>query len=111
MAPRAHKYGAKKVEVDGHKFPSKAEATRYLELKILQRGGMIFDLKLQPEFPLVVNGIKIGKYIADFSYTDQTGRHVVEDVKSPATRTREFIIKKKLVLALHGIDVIEVRRS
>jgi hypothetical protein len=67
------KYGAKKTEVDGFVFESKAEAHRYSELILAERAGEIFNLALQPVFPLIVNGKKVGKYIADFQYTDRTG--------------------------------------
>lgn len=110
--PKRHKYGAKKTVVDGITFPSKAEALRYAELKILLRAGQIADLTRQPRFPLVVAGQLVGTYIADFSYTDvATGKSVVEDVKSPATRTDVYRLKIKLLRALHGIDVVEVQRS
>ena len=74
----------------------------------MQRAGLISDLELQPRFALVVNGIKVGTYVADFSYVDKERGHVVEDVKSPATRTNVFLLKKRLMLACHGIDVSEI---
>lgn len=47
------------------------------------------------------------KYIADFVYTDnETGQTVVEDTKG--MRTKDYIIKRKLMLYLHGIRIKEV---
>ena len=124
------KYNATKVTVDGHTFDSKHEANRYLELKLLERAGEISDLRLQVEYELIPNQYDIeeryGKngrrlkpkevllerkccYVADFVYTDnRTGETVVEDTKSEATRTPEYIIKRKLVLAKYGIRIREV---
>lgn len=104
-----NKYGAKRTKVDGISFDSRSEAFRHEELKLLVRVGHIAELKPHPRFPLVVNGIVLGSYTADFQYRDlRTGLLVVEDVKSKPTRTRDFLMKKKLMLALHGIEVVEV---
>lgn len=105
---RKNKFGAVPVIVDGVRFASRAEAKRHAYLQVMQRAGLISDLKLQPRFALVVNGIKVGTYVADFSYVDKERGHVVEDVKSPATRTNVFLLKKRLMLACHGIDVSEI---
>ncbi len=82
---RGHKYAAQKVTVDGHEFPSKAEADRYCQLKLLVRASTIRDLELQPKFPLLApNGTEIGEYWADFAYTERLrgiDLEVVEDVK------------------------------
>ncbi len=51
-------------------FPSQAEARKYMELRMLQQHGAISDLKCQPVFHIEVNGVRLGKYIADFQYTD-----------------------------------------
>lgn len=50
----AHKFNAVKTVIDGHTFASKAEAARYAELKLLRRAGEIFELELQPKYPIVV---------------------------------------------------------
>lgn len=105
-------------------FDSKKEAQRYDELMLLLRAGKIRDLKLQPQFTLqeayiAPDGEKNGavRYKADFSYErptepDANGQvywvPVVEDVKSRATRTRDYIMKKKLMLERFGISVQEV---
>ena len=110
------KYGNKKTVIDGIEFDSKKEATRYQELKLLQRAGKISYLSRQVKFTLIpsqrVNGKVVERpvtYIADFKYWDnEEGRHVVEDVKSPATKTKEYIIKRKLLLYRFGIRIKEV---
>lgn len=76
-----HKFFAKAVTIDGHRFASKAEGARYVELRLLSKAGEIRGLVLQPRFTLHVGGVLIGAYIADFSYEDATGTRVVEDVK------------------------------
>ena len=103
-----NKFGAKKTVLDGITFASRAEAQRYADLKLLERIGEITELELQPAFDLVVNGHKVCRYIADFRYRKAaTGEAVVEDVKSAPTRTPEYRIKRKLMLACHGIEVLE----
>lgn len=103
-----NKYRAKKTVVDGIKFDSKREARRYQELRLLERAGEIARLNLQVRYPLEVNGHKIGRYTADFVYCDSDGMLVVEDVKSPATKkARDYVLRKKLMLAIHGIEIRE----
>lgn len=101
------KYGAIRTQVGDVTFDSRAEAHRYTQLLLLQRAGVISDLELQPKFPLVVNGIKIGTYIGDFSFIEG-GKRVTEDVKG--IRTPVYILKKKLVRALYGIEIVEVMK-
>ena len=109
--PKRSKYGNVKVEVDGHKFDSKAEGARYWDLKQLERAGEIADLELQPKFPLLVHGIRVAEYRADFRYRDADGAIVVEDVKSEITRKKEvYRLKKKMVQAQYGIEIVEVMR-
>lgn len=102
------KYGNRKTEVDGIRFDSSAEAKRYGELKLLEAQGAIVELQLQPRFPLMVNGEKVGTYSADFQYRDSNGRLVVEDVKGMPTTV--YRLKKRLMKAVHGIDIQEVTR-
>lgn len=111
MTERRGKYNARPTEVDGHRFDSAAEARRYGELKLLERAGLIRDLVVHPSFELVVGGQRVGAYVGDFSWRPTTNvfELVVEDVKSPATRTPVYRLKRKLVKAIHGIDVQEVR--
>lgn len=99
------KFGNVKVETDGRKFDSKAEAARYRVLKDMERVGIISGLRMQVPYPLRVRGELITTYVADFVYCDNGGSVIVEDVKG--FRTREFIIKKKLMKAVNGIDILE----
>lgn len=111
-----NKYHAKKAEVDGHKFDSMKEANRYCELKLMERAGAITSLILQPKFELQpaytnADGKKQRaiNYIADFMYYDiDLDRTIVEDVKSPATRTQVYMVKKKLFEYKFGMVVREI---
>lgn len=102
-----NKYHAKKTAIDNIVFDSKREATRYQELKLLEKAGLITDLKLQPKFILQVGftyedeKVRPITYIGDFQYTDvESGKEIVEDVKG--VKTKEFLIKRKLFLAKYG---------
>lgn len=106
------KYHAKKTELDGITFDSRKEAQRYAELKLLERSGAIHNLQRQVRYELIPAQKKDGKtierachYIADFVYEDN-GKTVVEDVKG--YRTKEYVLKRKLMLQVHGIEVREV---
>lgn len=125
-----NKYGNKKVIFDGEVFDSKREALRYQELKLLERCGGISDLRRQVTYELIpvqrekstrvyskgrkkgqpIEGKVIEKavtYKADFVYKDNlTDKDVVEDAKG--MRTKDYIIKRKLMLYIHGIKVQEV---
>lgn len=106
-ARRPSKYRNTKIVLDNITFDSKAEATRYSHLKLRERIGEITDLELQVRFPLVVNGTKVTTYVADFRYREAaTGAVIVEDVKG--VRTPVYRLKKKLMKAVHGIDVSEI---
>lgn len=106
--PKRSKYNARKTVVDGITFDSKKEARRYESLKLQEKVGVISHLKLQPKFRLLdgfkYNGetIRPVNYFADFSYIDAEGNEVVEDVKSKATKTPVYSIKKKLFLNKYG---------
>ena len=105
------KYYAEKTEIDGIKFDSAKESKRYANLKLLERAGVIENLKLQPRFLLqegfTYNGHKERKieYVADFQY-ERNGQTIVEDVKSKATRTPVYLLKRKLFLHKYGKDII-----
>jgi len=102
-----NKYRAIRTEVDGIKFASKREAERYSGLKHLLRAGEISNLRLQVPYVIEVNGQKICMYIADFVYFDNdTNQEVVEDAKGMSTPV--FRLKKKLLRAVLGIEIIEV---
>lgn len=102
------KYGNKKTEVDGIVFDSKKEATRYQELRLLERAGAIGDLELQPKYPIEVNGTKICTYIGDFRYRDPASKYnrTIEDVKG--IKTPVYRLKKKLMKAIYGIEIQEI---
>lgn len=113
------KYGNKKVQIDGIAFDSRKEANRYCELKIMQQCGAIKDLQLQKEFELIpaqyvfvdANKRKCVerscKYKADFYYYDNyLKKWCCEDTKG--FKTKDYIIKRKLMLYVHGIRIIEI---
>lgn len=102
-----NKYRNIKTTIDNVTFDSKKEAMRYVHLKTMLQAGVISDLTLQPKFDLVINNVKIGKYIADFKYREgDTGRYIIEDVKG--IKTPVYRLKAKLVKALHGVEIVEV---
>ena len=121
---RGHnKYGNQKVVVDGIRFDSKHEAVRFQELRLLERTGAISGLRRQVKYILIPaqrepdsvgkrGGKKKGKllekevaYYADFVY-EEDGKTVVEDTKG--VRTKDYIIKRKLLLFNYGIQIKEV---
>ena len=112
-----NKYNAKKTEVDGIMFDSKAEASRYRVLKVFKQEGAIKDLRMQVKYELTPKmKTKLGKierpshYVADFVYYNNVLKsEVVEDVKGGAC-TQLFILKRKLMLEKYGITIIEVRK-
>ena len=110
LPARRSKFGAVKTVVDGITFASKREASRYQELCLLQRAGHIRGLTCQVRYPLDVNGTHIADYVADFCYAEVGDapvqvRFVVEDCKG--MRTPIYRLKKKLMLACHGITIRE----
>jgi len=93
------------VKING--FDSKAEYARWQELKILERAGQITDLKRQMPFDLAIGPMLICRYKSDFCYFDvKRAEWVVEDVKGVKTAT--YSIKRKLMLALHGVRIKEI---
>lgn len=104
---RRSKYGNRKATEDGYTFDSQAEWRRYQQLKLMQFAGVIHGLAVHPSWPLLVNGVRIGRYVADFSYCEHGGiGPVVEDVKG--VRTAAYLLKKRLMLACQGIEIREV---
>lgn len=123
-------YNVKTKTTDGLIFDSTREARRWEQLLLLKKAGKISDLERQVTYELLPNQYetyervsKTGKrlkdgqrlierkvdYIADFVYHDaETGELIVEDTKSPVTKTKEYIIKRKLMLLIHGIKIREV---
>ncbi len=107
--PFTNKFNAKRCEEDGFKFDSMRERKRYNELKILQRAGQISHLEVHPIYHIVFNKYPICKVIPDFRYIEH-GKTVVEDVKSEATITPMYRLKKKLLFAQEGIQLTEILR-
>jgi len=101
-----NKYHNVKTQIDGHTFASKREAGRYNELFALWEAGEINSLRLQPEFVIFVMEHRICKYIADFEYYTLDGKRVIEDAKG--VKTAIYQLKKKLMLACYGIEIVEV---
>jgi len=98
------KYRAVPTYVGNIRFPSKAQAQRYSELKLLERAGVVSDLNLEVPFDIVINGKRVAKYIADFVYLEG-GNRIVEDKKG--MRTPVYRLKKKNIEALYGITIRE----
>ena len=111
---RRSKYGSQKVSCGSLRFDSKKEALRYHQLMAMLKDGQISDLRLQPQFTLqeaytTPDGTRIRKmvYTADFSYR-MDGSLVVEDVKSRATKTEAYQMRKRLLADRFSIIVQEV---
>lgn len=121
-----NKYYNKKCTVNGIIFDSRKEARRYQELLLLERAGVIKSLQRQVKYVLIPaqyesferygkNGQELtpGKklierecaYVADFVYVED-GKTVIEDTKG--MKTKDYIIKRKLMLYTHGIRIREV---
>ena len=118
------KYHNRKVTRDGETFDSIKEYNRWYELKLLEIAGEIKDLKRQVKFVLVPSQrekvwndkksrYEDGKiierevsYVADFVYTNRLGYMVVEDTKG--FKTKDYIIKRKLMLYFHRIRIQEI---
>lgn len=128
MTYKSKYYNVKTRALDGTVFDSHKEARRWDELILLQRAGKITDLQRQVRYELIPaqyqtyeryskkgdrlkDGVKLierkVEYVADFVYTiTDTGENVVEDAKG--IRTKDYILKRKLMLAVHGIRIKEV---
>lgn len=123
-----NKYKAKKTLFNGRMYDSKKEAQRAAELQLMEKAGVITNLQEQVPFELIPSQyeyyerygkkgkrLKDGRrclersvdYVADFVYMEND-KVVVEDAKSPPTRTKEYVIKRKLMLERLGIRVKEV---
>ena len=121
------KYHSEKIAFNGEKFDSKKEFRRWQELRLLERAGQIRGLVRQVKYELLPPQYEIierysdktGKrlkdgrrlvergvyYVADFVYDRPDGSLVVEDTKG--VRTDDYIIKRKLMLAVYGIKILE----
>jgi hypothetical protein len=107
---KRHKYNAKKTQVHGIIFDSKAEAERYMLLKEKERMKEIEYLEMQKKYVFEVNDVKIGSYISDFYYyCNQRKDWILEDVKGVLTPV--YSLKKKMVKAFYGIDIVEIKKK
>lgn len=119
------KYGNKKVKANGRVFDSGTERSRYYTLQVLEKAGDISNLRLQVPFeiiPAIYETVEVQlktktkqvqklvqratHYVADFVYKDKDGNMVVEDSKG--FRTKEYLLKKKMMRAFLGITIKEV---
>lgn len=114
---RQGKYGvalrSERTSREGIVFDSKGELARWEELRLLERTGEVRELRRQVVYLLKVGRVKVGTYVADFVYRIPVLLHppggpsmeVVEDFKG--VRTPAYRLKKKLMLALYGIEILE----
>ena len=135
--PRRNKLNNRTITIDGIEFQSIREGQRYSELKLMQRAGIISNLEIQKKYELIPaqyetvetgeyykQGKKKGQpktkrvcieqalsYVADFVY-EENGNTIVEDSKGfrdPSSAPyAKFVIKRKLMLWIHGIKIREV---
>ena len=126
-----NKFNARKVVTADGVFDSHKEYERYLQLRLLERCGKIFKLDRQAVFTLIPaqyesyerygkkgKRLKDGKrcvekactYKADFVYYDDRGCQIVEDCKGYKKKAAYdvFVIKRKLMLLVHGIRIKEI---
>ena len=111
FSTKPSKYHAQRVDAEDGKFDSKLEFRRWRELKLLERAGVITELKRQVRIPLIPQS-KYGReiaYVADFSYREDE-KIVIEDTKSEATKTPLYRLKKRLVAEKYGIEIKEVTK-
>ncbi len=105
---KKNKYNAVKTEYNGVKYDSKKEASRAFTLDVLRKAkgnDRVLNIERQVSYDLIVNNIKIARYVLDFKIT-YSDRVVHEDVKGVLTPV--YKLKKKLMKAIHGIDIIDV---
>ncbi len=107
--PKRSKYGNEKCEYKGIKFDSKRERAYYIELERREKLGEVVGIELQRPFALLGNnGMLIATYKADFCFWDNTAdRFRCIDIKG--VETKDFKLKKKMMLGLLGINVEVVK--
>lgn len=102
------KYHNKKVTVDGITFDSVKEASRWQELRMMERAGKITGLVRQQKIELIPKTklYRACYYVCDFIYFDKReNKTIYEDVKG--VRTKEYLLKRKLLYWQHGIEIKE----
>ena len=105
---KQNKYGNQKTTIDGITFDSRKEASRYQELRLMEKAGEIKALTRQQKIELVPKTklYRAVSYVADFVYFDnRTNKTVYEDVKG--CRTEVYKLKKKLLYWRYGIEIME----
>jgi len=111
---KQNKYHNKKVEYDGIIFDSIKEKSYYIKYKLMEQAGEIHSFKRQVSFCLIETFKRNDKtyratsYVADFVYRDKEDKLHVIDVKSQATKTQVYQLKKKLMAWKYGIEIEEV---
>ena len=106
---KSRKYRNKPVMIDGIRFDSQAEGKRWHQLLMLEKAGVIYNLRRQVWHELkAANGAIACRYRADFDYHDtSTGEPVTEDVKG--VETRDFKLKAKLFREQFGREIKVIR--
>jgi hypothetical protein len=106
--PQESKYHNRRVTVDGISFQSVKEASRWQELRMLERAGEITGLVRQQKIELIPKTklYRACYYVCDFIYYDKReNKTIYEDVKG--VRTKEYLLKRKLLYWRHGIEIKE----
>jgi hypothetical protein len=100
------KYNNAKTEYNGMKFDSRKEAKYAFELDMRKRANEIAGYVCQLPMPIIMNGVQVAKYIADFEVIYLDGRKEIVDVKG--MKTPMYRLKKKLIEAQYGIKITEI---
>jgi hypothetical protein len=101
MKKKANKFHNVPTIVDGERFPSKHEAQRYEQLKLMRQAG---------EFPAIARQVRLLlpggiEYVADFVLFYPSNHYVVEDAKGH--RTPEYKLKRRMMMECLGLEIIE----
>lgn len=106
---RTGKYNNVRTAHNGRMFASKKEANHAATLDAMTRATdpsqKVKSVVYQYRIPIVVNGVKIAHYVADFYVMFSDGHKEIHETKG--FKTREYILKKKLVEAIYGEKILE----
>jgi Protein of unknown function (DUF1064) len=114
--PRRHKYGARPARAgerfDGLAFASQEEARQYDLLRLRERAGEIVagSIRTQVVFSIEINGVHVCDYIADFVCRETAAPDIDVVIDAKGVATAVYCLKKKLMKACHGVDIVEVGR-
>ena len=109
MPPRFKVAPKSERTIDGIVFDSKLEGARYLLLRNLCKAKLITELSTQVEFPVKIGGKHYCTYTADFSYRDESGKIIYEDVKSTGTaKDPAYRLRKKAAELFYGVKIMPV---